>query len=98
MIHDIIIIWAWASWLFAWIHLPRDLNKLILEKNKTAWAKIVLSGWERANVSNASIDPLNDYFGQNKKALLSVFKKFNQWDIQSFFAENWINIVLNRGC
>ena len=93
MIYDVIIIWAWASWLFAWINLPKNMSKLILEKNKFAWAKILLSWWERANVSNINIDPLKDYFGQNKKALLSVFKRYNQWDLQSFFAEHWINIA-----
>ncbi len=93
MIYDIIIVWAGAAWLFAWINLPKKLNKLILEKNDKPWIKVLLSGWERANVSNIDIDPIRDYFGQNKKALLSVFNKYNQWDIQSFFALSWINIV-----
>jgi len=93
MIYDVIIIWAWAAWLFAWINLPKKLNKLILEKNDKPWIKVLLSGWERANVSNIDIEPMRDYFGQNKKALLSVFNKYNQWDIQSFFAQSWINIV-----
>jgi len=35
-----------------------------------------------------NIDPEKDYFSQNKKFLLSVFSKFNQWDTMSFFAEN----------
>lgn len=93
MIHDVIIVWAWAAWLFVSINLPKNLNKLILEKNDSAGVKVLLSGWERANVSNNDIEPLRDYFGQNKKALLSVFNKFNQWDIQSFFANEWVNIV-----
>lgn len=93
MIYDIIIIWAWAAWLFASINLPKNLSKLILEKNPRAWVKVLLSGWERANISNIDIEPERDYFGQNKKALKSVFSQYNQWDIQSFFAENWVNIV-----
>ena len=93
MIYDQIIIWAGAAWLFAWINLPKNSKKLILEKNKEPWVKVLLSGWERANVSNIDIEVERDYFTQNKKALLSVFKKYNQWDIQSFFAENWINII-----
>jgi predicted flavoprotein YhiN len=39
------------------------------------------------------IEPTRDYFTQNKKFLHSVFSRYNQWDIMSFFAENGINIV-----
>jgi len=93
MIYDVIIIWAWAAGLFVWINLPKNYKKLILEKNKNPWVKVLLSGWERANVSNIDIEPTRDYFSQNKKALLWVFAKYNNWDIQSFFAENWIEII-----
>ncbi len=93
MIYDVIIVWAWAAWLFVWSNLPKSYKKLILEKNKNPWVKVLLSGWERANVSNIDIVPERDYFSQNKKFLLWVFAKYNQWDIQSFFAENWIEIV-----
>lgn len=91
--YDIIIIWAWAAGLFISIESPVYLSKLILEKNKNSWVKVLLSGWERANVSNIDIEPQRDYFGQNKKALIWMFKKFNQYDIMWFFAENWVNIV-----
>ncbi len=91
--YDIIIIWAWAAGLFTSIEIPSYLSKLILEKNQNPWVKVLLSGWERANVSNINIEPERDYFGQNKKALISMFKKYNQFDIMWFFAENWINIV-----
>jgi len=93
MIYDVIIIWAGAAWLFAWINLPKDFKKLVLEKNKEPWVKVLLSGWERANVSNMDIEVTRDYFTQNKKALIWVFAKYNQWDIQSFFADNWLNII-----
>lgn len=91
--YDIIIIWAWAAGLFTSIESPVYLSKLILEKNKNPWVKVLLSGWERANVSNIDIEVERDYFGQNKKALIWMFKKYNQYDIMSFFAENGINIV-----
>lgn len=91
--YDIIIIWAWAAGLFTSIESPASLRKLILEKNKNPWVKVLLSGWERANVSNMDIEPQRDYFGQNKKALISMFNSFNNYDIISFFADNGINIV-----
>ena len=90
---DIIIVWGWAAWLFSAINIPSKYSKLILEKNKNPWVKVLLSGWERANVSNMDIEWERDYFGQNKKALKSIFTRYNQWDIMSWFAENWINIV-----
>lgn len=91
--YDIIIIWAGAAGLFTAIQAPEYYSKLILEKNKNPGVKVLLSWWERANVSNIDIEPERDYFGQNKKALLSMFKKFNNYDIISFFAENNIKIV-----
>ncbi len=93
MIYDFVIIWAGAAGLFTWINLPKDFNKIILEKNKKPWIKVLLSGWERANISNIEINVEKDYFTQNKKALIWVFKKYNQWDIQNFFSENWISII-----
>ena len=93
MVYDVIIIWAWASWLFTWIHLDKKLNKLILEKTSKIWTKLLLSGWERANVSNMNINIENDYFSQNKKFLKSIFSKYNQWDFMNFCAENWLNLI-----
>ena len=93
MIHDVVIVGAGAAGLFAGIQLDKDIKKVILEKTKRPGMKILLSGGERANVSNMDIEPTRDYFSQNKKFLLSVFAKYNQWDIMSFFAENGINIV-----
>lgn len=92
-IHDIIIVWWWAAGLFTSIRAKKELSKLILEKNKTMWIKVLLSGWERANVSNMDIEPTRDYFGQNRKAMISIYNSFNNWDLMSWFAENWINIV-----
>lgn len=93
MIYDVIIVWAGAAWLFAWICLDKKYKKLILEKTAKPGMKVLLSGWERANVSNIDIEPTRDYFTQNKKFLLSVFARYNQWDIMSFFSEQGINIV-----
>jgi len=93
MIYDIIIIWAWAAWLFTSINLEKNIKKLILEKTDKIWTKVLLSGWERVNVSNSDIEVERDYFWQNKKALKSIFVQYNQFDIQSFFAENDIEII-----
>lgn len=93
MIYDVVIVWAWAAWLFSWILLDKKYKKLILEKTEKPGMKVLLSGWERANVSNMDIEPTRDYFTQNKKFLLSIFARYNQWDTMSFFSEQGINIV-----
>ena len=93
MIYDVVIVWAWAAWLFAGISLDKKYKKLILEKTEKPGMKVLLSGWERANVSNMDIEPTRDYFTQNKKFLLSIFARYNQWDTMSFFSEQGINIV-----
>lgn len=93
MIYDVIIVGWWAAGLFSGICLDKNFKKLILEKTAKPGIKVLLSGWERANVSNMDIDYTRDYFTQNKKFLHSIFNRYNQWDIMSFFAENSINIV-----
>lgn len=97
-IYDIVIVWAWAAWLFTSINAPKNSKKILLEKNKNPWVKVLLSGWERANVSNMDIEPERDYFGQNTKALIWMFKKYNNYDTMWFFAENWVNIVEEDRC
>ncbi len=92
-IYDVVIIGWGAAGLFAGICLDKKLSKVVLEKNEKPWIKVLLSGWERANVSNMDIEPERDYFTQNKKFLLSVFAKYNNWDIMSFFAEAGVSIV-----
>lgn len=93
MIYDVVIVWAWAAWLFSWICLKKDFKKIILEKTSKAWTKVLMSWGERANVSNMDIEPTRDYFTQNKKFLHSIFASYTNWDIMSFFAKNWVEIV-----
>lgn len=96
--YDIVIIWAGASWIFAAIHAPKNLKKVILEKNKKLWVKVLLSWWERCNVSNIDIHPEQDYFWKNKKALLWLFKKFSNYDMISWLEERWIEThIEDRG-
>lgn len=91
--YDIIIVWWWAAWFFTAINSPLNKTKLLLEKQKDMWVKVLLSGWERANLTNIDIVPERDYFWQNKKALISMFKKFNQYDAISYFSNMWASIV-----
>jgi predicted flavoprotein YhiN len=40
-----------------------------------------------------NIDEELDYFGQNKKALKSIFSKYNNWDLMAFASENNLELV-----
>ena len=87
--YDTIIIWGWASWLFCSINAQKNSKKLIIEKQKTLWNKILLSWWWRCNFTNLKIDP-ERYFWQNKKMLSSVFHKYSNYDFMNYLNENWI--------
>ncbi len=90
MIYDFITIgWGW-SWTFCNVNLPKESKKLILEKNKIVWTKVLLSWWERANLTNIDIDPENDYFSCNKKACIWFLNRFTNYDIINFFEENGV--------
>lgn len=80
-IFDIAIVGGGASGIFSAIHLPKNLSKIILEKTNKIGTKVLLSGWERCNVSNMYIEDEKDYVGENKKILLSLFHHFSQYDM-----------------
>ena len=60
MIYDVVIVWAGAAGLFSGIYLDKNLKKIILEKTDKPWTKVLMSGGERANVSNMDIEPMRD--------------------------------------
>lgn len=80
-IYDLLIIWAGAAGMFSAIHAPKQMKKCILEKTKKLGTKVLMSGWERCNVSNIDIDPESDYFGKNTRALHSLLKRFSNYDM-----------------
>lgn len=60
--HDVIIIGGGAAGLFCSIFAPKNLRKVLLEKNISPGKKVILSGGERCNVTNIDISPEEDYF------------------------------------
>lgn len=80
-LYDLAVIWAGAAGIFACIHAPKNMTKILLEKNDKIGKKVLLSGGERCNVSNIDINPEVDYFGKNKKALHALFSKFSNYDM-----------------
>ncbi len=89
-IYDFITIWAGGSWLFVNIHLPKNSNKIIFEKNKIIWVKVLMSWWERANLTNIDIVPQRDYFSCNQKSMIGFLKRWTNYDTINFFEENGV--------
>jgi len=94
MIYDFITIGSGAAGLFCNVNLPKSSKKLILEKNKIIWTKVLMSGGERANLTNIDIEPERDYFSCNPKATIWFFKRFSNYDIIDFFESNWVKTVI----
>ncbi|MBU0626141.1 NAD(P)/FAD-dependent oxidoreductase [Patescibacteria group bacterium] len=74
--------------------MPKEMKKLILEKNISCGAKLLLSGGERCNVTNSDIDFERDYVGQNIKSLPSIFHKFDNQDMLQFLHQHGIETVV----
>jgi len=95
---DTIILGWWSAGLFASIFLPAQMSVAILDKSNKLWTKLLLSWWERCNVTNIDIDPTRDYVGQNLKALPGIFHAFDNQDMIEFLASHGIEtIVEDRG-
>lgn len=84
--YDIVILGGWASGLFCSVFLPKEMKKCILERSDRVWTKLLLSGWERCNLTNISVSPA-DYVGQNTKRLPSVFHAFSNEDMIRYLHE-----------
>ncbi len=90
MVYDIIIIWWGASGLFCSLFLPKELKKCIIEKTDRLGFKVLLSGWERCNVSNINFDPQFHYIGQFLKSLPSLFHAFGPEDMMNYLHNHGI--------
>lgn len=96
LIYDIIIIWWGASWLFCSLFLPKEFKKCIIEKTDKLWSKVLLSWWERCNLTNINLDPNLHYVGQSLKSLPSLFHNFWPEDIIAYLTEHWIQTKIEE--
>lgn len=96
--YDIIIIGGGAAGLFSSIFAPKNLQKIILEKNSSLGKKVILSGGERCNVTNIDITPEDDYFGENIKAIHSLLSHFSNYDMIDWVEKHGITTCIeDRG-
>lgn len=96
MVYDVIIIWWGASGLFCSLFLPKELKKCIIEKTDKLGSKVLLSGWERCNVSNINFTPEFDYIGQSLKSLPSLFHAFGPEDMIAYLNDHGIETKIEE--
>ncbi|MGG7047548.1 MULTISPECIES: NAD(P)/FAD-dependent oxidoreductase [unclassified Campylobacter] len=84
MIYDAIIVGGGASGLFLAANL-KELNVLVLEKNRSAGNKILASGGGRCNITNKNISSKN-YLG-DENFISNSLNNLNYKDILNFFSE-----------
>lgn len=94
--YDIIIIGWGASGLFCSMFLPKERKKCIIEKTNTLGSKVLLSWWERCNLTNIHLDPGLHYVGQILKSLPSFFHQFWPEDMINYLAEHGIETKLEN--
>jgi predicted Rossmann fold flavoprotein len=72
---------------------------ILLEKNHAPGTKLLMTGKERCNITNAERDPRKfaDQFGNNGKFLLSGLHRFGIEETLNFFHDNKLATVIERG-
>ncbi len=96
MVYDIIIIGWWASGLFCSLFLSKELKKCIIEKTDKLGSKVLLSWWERCNLTNSNLDPELHYIGQSLKSLPSLFHVFWPEDMIQYLTDNAIETKIEE--
>ncbi len=95
----VIVIGGGAAGLMAAVTAAQNgAEVLLIEKNKRLGKKLLITGKGRCNVTNTAA--LQDFIKNipgNGKFLYSVFSKFFNWDIRSFFEELDVPLKEERG-
>jgi len=91
-IYDVIILWAWAAWLFCASKTSEEKSVLILEKSPNPAQKLLLSAKWRWNITNLNINPKKDYVTDDSDFVVSAFDKFWVKDFWEFLYKEWVNV------
>ncbi len=99
-IYDLAVIGAGpAGMMAAWRASECGARVVILEKNASPGIKLLMTGKERCNITNAETDArmFTEVFGKNGKFLVSAFNRFGVEDTLDFFHENNVKTKTERG-
>ena len=95
----VIVVGGGAAGLMAAVSAAQNgAEVMLLEKNNRLGKKLLITGKGRCNVTNTA--PLQEFVKNipgNGRFLYSVFSKFFNWDIRSFFEELDVPLKEERG-
>lgn len=97
---DVIVIGGGAAGCFAaGVAAEQGARVLLLEKNRTCGAKLLITGKGRCNLTNAETDPRQfcAAFGRQGKALLTALYAFSGEQTIAFFEERGLPLQQERG-
>ncbi len=97
---DIIVIGGGpAGMMAAGTAASSGASVLLLEKNEKLGKKLLLTGKERCNITNAEINShtLKKIYGKNGGFLHSAFNSFSNQDIIEFFEDQGVKTKVERG-
>ncbi len=98
--YDLAIIGAGPAGMMAALRASECGAKVVLlEKNNIPGVKLMMTGKERCNITNAETDPqkFTANFGRSGKFLLSALYRFGVEETIVFFHKNSLNTVTERG-
>lgn len=94
MTYDVIVVGAGTSGMMAAISAAEHGAKvLLIEKNKKAGKKLLMTGGGRCNVTNnRPVEDLIAHIPGNGKFLYSTFSQWNNFDIMDFFESQGVHL------
>jgi predicted Rossmann fold flavoprotein len=98
--YDLAIIGAGPAGMMAALRASEcGARVVLLEKNRKPGIKLLMTGKERCNITNAETDvqQFSSYFGKKGKFLLSALYRFGVQETIDFFHGNKLKTVVERG-
>lgn len=94
MKNDITIIGAGAAGLFLGSRLSSENKTVMLEKNRHAGRKLLLTGNGQCNITNsADIKSFTERFGANGKSIRQILYRYNNISLVNYFTKNGVELV-----